>query len=202
MVNVTDAKDVAARARDLQWIVEQITPEEFYWQQSHYDNDSRRGRELLFLIANHDWVRATSEIIEIQRSDSIETTIKIDVDLDQITHEAFRKRTGRLWMPIALLPPHPEASVQWAPGRQRLEPDPFATVADSAGNLLPMLPTADVRHQMSAAMAEIIVNMAVSHWPSAEDIKQTEDAISPTVASPRQAEDDSRPTASRDQCLL
>ena len=44
-----------------------------------------------------------------------------------------------------------------------------------------MLPTADVRHQMSAAMAEIIVNMSISHWPDTGG---------------------QRPSASRDQCLL
>ena len=170
-MRMRDAKDVVDWARQLQSIVERITPEEFHWQESHYDHDSRRGRELLFLIANHEWVRATSEIIEIERSDAIDTTLKIDIDLDQITHEAFRKKAGPLWMPITLLPPHYAQSGQLPLRDQRLEPDPFATVTDAIGLLLPMLPTADVRHQMSAAMAEIIVNMAISHWPdtSADD---------------------------------
>ena len=180
-MRIRDAKDVVNRARQLQSIVERITPEEFHWQESHYDHDSRRGRELLFLIANHEWVRATSEIIEIERSDAIDTTLKIDIDLDQITHEAFRKKAGPLWMPITLLPPHYAQSGQLPLRDQRLEPDPFATVTDAIGQLLPMLPTADVRHQMSAAMAEIIVNMAISHWPDTSG---------------------QRPSASRDQCLL
>ncbi len=180
-MRIRDAKDVVDRARHLQSIVERITPEEFHWQESHYDHDSRRGRELLFLIANHEWVRATSEIIDIERSDAIDTTLKIDIDLDQITHEAFRKKAGPLWMPVTLLPPHYAQSGQLPLRDQRLEPDPFATVTDAAGQLLPMLPTADVRHQMSAAMAAIIVNMAVSHWPDAGG---------------------QRPSASRDQCLL
>ena len=79
--------------------VGQITLEEFRWQESHYDHDSRQGRELLFLMANSEWIRASSEIIEVNRSDPVETLIKIDVDLDQITHEAFRKRTCRFWLP-------------------------------------------------------------------------------------------------------
>ena len=181
IVRIRDAKDVVDRARQLQSIVERITPEEFRWQESHYDHDSRRGRELLFLIANHEWVRATSEIIGIERSDAIDTTLKIDIDLDQITHEAFRKKAGPLWMPVTLLTPHYARSDQLPLRDQRLEPDPFATVTDAAGQLLPMLPTADVRHQMSAAMAEIIVNMAISHWPDTGG---------------------QRPFASRDQCLL
>lgn len=152
-----EAWEVAGSARQLQANVTAVTSEEFRWQESHYDRDSRYGRELLFLIANHDWVRATSEIINISRSDAIDTTIKIDIDLAQITHEAFRNKTGLLWLPIAVLPPQPAVGAQAESGHYRLEPDPFATVTGAAGELLPLLPTADVRHQMSAAMAEIIV---------------------------------------------
>ena len=154
-----DDQMVYKLAKDLREKVRSVSPDEFYWQESHYDHDSRQGRELLFLMANYEWVRATSEIIDITRSDAIETTIKIDVDLTQITHEAFRKRTGRRWLPIAMLPPET--------GQRHFEPDLFAAVTDAAGDPMPMLPAADLRHQMSAAMAEIIAKMAVSHLPSA-----------------------------------
>ena len=176
-----DEKELPEIAAVLWQIVTRVSAEEFRWQESHYDSDSRRGRELLFLMANNEWVRATSEIIDISRSDSIETTIKIDVDLDQVTHEAFRNRTGRFWLPVIVLPPPAGSDARPAPDPHRLEPDPFATVTDAAGNLMPMLPTADARHQMSAAMAEIIVNMAVARWPGP---------------------DQERPTATRDQRLL
>ena len=176
-----EARDVAYSAGQLLTNVRAVTAEEFYWQESHYDNDSRHGRELLFLIANHEWVRASSEIIEISRSDAIDTTIKIDIDLGQITHEAFRKRIGIFWLPITVLPTQPTESAQNESGRHRLEPDPVATVTDAAGNLLPLMPAADIRHYISAAMAEIIVNMAVARWPDS---------------------DGKRPTATRDQRLL
>jgi hypothetical protein len=176
-----DEKELPEIAAELWQIVTRVGAEEFRWQESHYDSDSRRGRELLFLMANNEWVRATSEIIDISRSDSIETTIKIDVDLDQVTHEAFRNRTGRFWLPVIVLPPPAGSQSRPEPNPHRLEPDPFATVTDAAGNLMPMLPTADARHQMSAAMAEIIVNMAVARWPG---------------------RDQERPTATRDQRLL
>jgi hypothetical protein len=93
------------------------------------------------------------------RSDAIETTIKIDIDLEQITHEAFRHRGGQLWLPVVVLPPLKRPGLP--------EPDPFVTltVTDAGGNLLATLPNADVRHRISAAMAEIIVNMAVAWWP-------------------------------------
>ncbi len=146
-------------ADKLRRMVETVSAEEFSWQEAHYDRDSRQGRELLFLMANHEWIRATSEIVGITRSDTVETTIKVDVDLSKITHEAFRDRTGRpIWLPVAVLPPPTEHS--------RTEPDLFATVTDATGKPVPMLPAPDLRHQTSAAMAEIIVKMAISHLPA------------------------------------
>ena len=158
-----------------------ITTEDFRWQESHYDHDSRHGRELLFLIANNEWIRGTSEIIEVSRSDAIDSTIKIDIDLNQVTHEAFNDRWGRFWLPIIVLPPEISDSRSQRSVQYRQEPDPFATVTDASGTLLAMLPNADVRHRISAAMAEIIVNMAVARWIGPED---------------------GRPTATRDQRLV
>lgn len=158
------ADAIVATARKLRRMVEAVSAEEFSWQEAHYDRDSRQGRELLFLMANHEWVRATSEIVNITRSDAVETTIKIDIDLGQVTHEAFRNRTGPIWLPIAVLPPYADHS--------RLQPDLFATVTDAGGNPVPMLPMADLRHQTAAAMAEIIVKMAISHVPASADGRQ------------------------------
>lgn len=179
-----DAKEIR-QIRKSAWrvwrFVLSITTEDFLWQESHYDHDSRHGRELLFLIANDEWIRGTSEVTEVNRSDAIDTTIKIDIDLDQITHEAFNDRWGRFWLPIIVLPPEiPDAGSQ-SSVQYRQEPDPFATVTDASGTLLAMLPNADVRHRISAAMAEIIVNMAVARWIGPED---------------------RRPTATRDQRLV
>src|SRR5215469_11703046 len=144
---ITRPPDVET-GQNLLRMVEMVSAEEFSWQEAHYDHDSRQGRELLFLMANHEWVRATSEIVDITRSDAIETTIRVDVDLSQITHEAFRKRTGRLWLPVAILPPLTILPLQT--GQRRFEPDLFATVTDAAGNPMPMLPAADLWHQISA----------------------------------------------------
>lgn len=145
-------------ARKLNYLIGQITPEEFRRQDANYDRDSALGRELLFLIANNEWARATSEIIDIARSGTVDTTIKIDVDLTRIAHEAFRDRTGQLWLPVLVLPPLQLRS---------LEPDPFATctVTDARGAQLATLPNADVRHRVAAALAEIIVNIAVARLP-------------------------------------
>jgi hypothetical protein len=166
-VDLHNKDETPAAAKQLQAIVGQITPEEFRWQEANYDRDSLAGRELLFLIANNEWARATSELIDLARSDAVDTTVKIDIDLDRVTHEAFRRRTGRLWLPVLLLPPllMPQYGAQQP---QRLpEPDPFVTmtVTDASGVLLAALPNADVQHRISAALAEIIVNMAVARWP-------------------------------------
>lgn len=146
--------DVAVR---LDYMVSQITPEEFRWQDANYDRDSALGRELLFLIADNGWSRATSEKISVTRSDSLETSIEIDIDLDRITHEAFRGRTGRIWLPILVLPPL----------RQRTESDPQSalTVMDAAGTPQATLADADITHRIAAAITEIIVNMAVPRLP-------------------------------------
>src|SRR5262249_15787898 len=49
-----------AVARRLDYMIGQITPDEFAWQDANYDRDSALGRELLFLIANDEWIRSTS----------------------------------------------------------------------------------------------------------------------------------------------
>jgi len=51
----------------LDYMIGQITPDEYTWRDANYDRDSVLGRELLFLVANDGWIRATSEIIDIAR---------------------------------------------------------------------------------------------------------------------------------------
>jgi hypothetical protein len=171
----TAAKHIRDIAETLSDIVMAIDHEEFYWYDTHYERDSSRGRELLYLISHHEWVRATSEIIRITRSDVIETDLKINIDLSEIKHEAFRGRTGDVWLPVAVLPPlkHTE---------RRLEPDPFAAVSDAVGNLLPLAPAEDLSHQISAALAEIIVNMAASH---SRDFSASQEQSGPSRAPTR-----------------
>jgi hypothetical protein len=153
-----------ATADELRRLVEQVTPEEFSWQEANYGRDSELGCELLYLIANNEWARATSEIIDISQRRAVDTTIRIDVDLDRITHEAFRYRAGRLWLPVFVLPPPlKDDGPPWP------EPDPFGTmtVTDDSGISLPTMAGAEVRHRISAALAEIIVNIASTRLPRA-----------------------------------
>ena len=169
-------------ALNLRLMVEEVTLEDFHRQENSYEHDCSQGRELLFLIANHEWVRGTSEIVNLSRSDAIETEIKVDIDLRQITHEAFRDKTGQLWLPISVLP------IPKRTDQRYLEPDPFATVTDAAGNLLPLMPADELGNQISAALAEIIVNMAIAHvrdmpGTPAHNKLDSSQAVSPRVAS-------------------
>jgi hypothetical protein len=166
--------DIQNIANTLLNIVTHVTAEEFYWQDAHYSTDSRLGRELLYLIANDEWIRSTSEILDVSRSDTVTESIRFDVDLDRITHEAFHEGTQRIWLPLFVLTPD-------GPGQDPMSAQAALTVTDAAGIQLAPVPQADVRHQLSAALAEVIVNFAVARWPEA---------------------DERRPAADRDQRLL
>lgn len=162
LVDVARPEMIREIAEELFSLVARVTPEEFRWQEANYDRDSALGRELLYLIANNEWTRATAEIVDITRSDAISTTVKIQIDPDLMPYEASRGRTGRLWLPVLVLPPTGE------PGAIRLrEPDPFVTmtVTDANGHPVATLPGAEVRHRIAAGLAEIIVNMAIARWP-------------------------------------
>jgi len=155
-------------------IIPRVTLEEFYWQDSHYSTDSRLGREMLYLIANDEWIRTTTEVLDVSRSDAVDTTIRFDVDLDRITHEAFHAGTGQIWLPLFTLT---------TDGNPENEP---LTVTDANGTELAAVPQADVRHQIAAALAEIIVNFTLARMP-------VHAAPSPFAR---------RPSAGRDQRLL
>jgi hypothetical protein len=236
-------------AQWLRTIARGITGDEFIRQDARYSRDSRYGRELLFLMAYNGWIRGTTENVNISRSDAVDTSITMELDLGQITHEAFHHQGGDIWLPLLVLPvqrpvPNPDSDsdsgrarsaavsgrrtpvsalfrragrprsaeeartimarpdriglpallellgLHWRPRRvHRPDPDPFTslTVTDAAGDLLPIVPQADVRHWIAAAMAEIIVNMAVARW----------------VGKPgKPGKSGKRPTATRDQRLI
>jgi hypothetical protein len=174
--------EVAVR---LAYLVGQITPQEFDRQDANYERDSALGRELLFLIADNSWTRATSEKIAITRSDSFETRVQVDVELDRITHEAFRGRSNPIWLPLLVLPPLyplPRRRSIWHRLRSReassLEPSGLLRVPDALATLgvsdmndapLPTLSNADTQHRLAAAVTEIILNMAEERWPGASD---------------------------------
>lgn len=161
MISISEASaqsallDVAYR---LDYMIGQITPEEVQWQDANYDHDVANGRELLFLTAHDDWIRATSENIRIARSDTIDTEIGINIDFRRFTHEVFRNGGGHLWLPILVLPPvHQELPA----------PDPISTLTVTGADGVPLviLAHADVRHRVAAALTDIILKVAAALLP-------------------------------------
>ena len=184
----SDARGDVAWARQTRFNVGRVTPEEFRWQESNYDRDSRFGRELLFLIANNEWTRATSETLDLARSNAVNTTVEIDIDLDRITHEVLRHRTGRLWLPVLVIPPFRPKVPQELQEPPQHDPSAMLTVTDASGGLLATLPSADVRRGFSAALAEIIVNVAAVRLQMKTETRDTRLLLSAAiyqVAPPR-----------------
>jgi hypothetical protein len=135
-----------------------ISTDEFSWQDGHYRQDSSLGRELLYLLANDEWIRTTTEVIDVSHPDLIDTTITIDADLTMITHEAFRDRTGRISLPVFVpLDQADRAADHWA----------TISVTDGTGVPLTLLPAVGVRHQIASALADLIITFAVSRLESA-----------------------------------
>jgi len=167
------ADDITDTTARLLFMISQVTADEFFRHDSHYNQDSRLGRELLYLIANDDWVRSTTEVINLSRSDAVDTTVTVNVDLSQITHEAFRDGAAPVWLPLLLLPVTDDA-----PPASPDDHDASAgqlTVTDADGTRLAPLRDADVWHAISAALAEIIVTMAVGVWPWPDKAHPTAD---------------------------
>ncbi|HTU72135.1 MAG TPA: hypothetical protein VMG38_01320 [Trebonia sp.] len=151
--------------------ISQVTADEFQWHDVHYNRDSRLGRELLYLIANDDWIRSTTEVINLGRSDAVDTTVAVSVDLSKVTHEAFGEGYGWIWLP--LLVPSTEQDIADSeaaqkPLRTRLLSQGEAgqvIVTGLDGSRLAPLPDGDTWHAISAALADVFVTMADALWP-------------------------------------
>lgn len=130
-----------------------VTIEDFRRQETRYDLDSRLGRELLYLIANDEWIHTTTEVVDLQKSTTIDATIRVEVNLDRITHEAFREPRDQLWLPLLVLPPRAAGD---DPDRHLTAAVPLVT--DAGGEVLSTLPQLQVRRWVSAALSEIMLN--------------------------------------------
>jgi hypothetical protein len=159
--------DPLARSRHLVGVLARavgaVTIEDFRRQETRYDLDSRLGRELLYLIANDEWIHTTTEVIDLKKSSTVDTTIRVEVNPDRITHEAFRESRDRLWLPLLVLPPRVQAD-----GTARRLTAAVPIVTDGTGDILSTLPQLQVRRWVSAALAEIVLNSATG-WFSGPD---------------------------------
>ena len=140
-----------------------VTISEFRAQETGYDEHSRNGRELLYLAANDDWNRGTREVVRVVAANVVDTSIEVHVDLSRVTHEAFRERTGTVWLPLLVLPPVTD------PGSGTVRPvAPSPRVTDAAGATLPPLPQSEARQWTAAALTEIMLNLASLVAPPGE----------------------------------
>jgi hypothetical protein len=124
-----------------------VTLEDFLDQEAHFDEDSLRGRELLHLAADSEWVRGTRESVDLASSRTVKSTVQVQVDLAKITHEAFGDAERLLWLPLLILPPPLSSQTTLAP---------TPSVRDAGGTVVPTLPQAQARRWIAAALAEII----------------------------------------------
>jgi hypothetical protein len=158
---------VAERTRRLREAVGNVTLEEFRSEDAHFERRSRLGRELLYLIANNGWCRRTTEVVDVQHAQFVDTDVIVDVDLAYADHEAFELDAGLTWLPLLALPrmipaPAPDpAGRRRRPVVDREDPDPIASleVSDASGARVHRLPQAEVHQRLAAALAEIVVNL-------------------------------------------
>ena len=132
-------------ARLLRACVEEVTVEEFRIGDFRVERDAALGRQLLFLLTNEEWLRRTSEHLEIQRVRVVDTEVVVDVDLSLVTPAALG---GRL-LPILAVPPPREGVVS--------DPVTSLEVTDAAGARAFKLPQSQVQRRFAAAYAEIVL---------------------------------------------
>lgn len=169
---------VVSRTERLRAALAQVTLEEYRSEDVRFERDSRLGRELLYLVANNSWCRRTTEVLHVNLAQAVDTDVIVDVDLSYADHEAFELDAGLTWLPLLALPPmkarDPSRSrdsrlfrdlqarlevpiARWADD----DADPIATleVSDAGGKRIHRLTQAEVRQRLSAALAEMILNV-------------------------------------------
>jgi len=168
---------VASRTERLRAALAQVTLEEYRSEDVRFERDSRLGRELLYLVANNSWCRRTTEVLRVNLAQAVDTDVIVDVDLSYADHEAFELDAGLTWLPLLALPPMKRREPSRARDprflkefREPTEPagrwsedeaDPIATleVSDAGGKRIHRLTQAEVRQRLSAALAEMILNV-------------------------------------------
>ncbi len=128
--------------------VEEVTVEEFRIGDFRVDRDAALGRQLLYLLTNEEWLRRTSEQLEIQRVRVVDTEVLVDVDLSLVTPAALDARRP-VWLPVLAVPPPVEGVVS--------DPVTSLEVTDAAGARVFKLPQSEVQRRFAAAYAEIVL---------------------------------------------
>ncbi len=150
--NAVVGDEPGALGRELAREVLDVTLEEFRLTESRFETDSRLGRELLYLVSNTEWVRRTTEILDVSRVAAVETRVVVDVDVSYIAHEALRAVDGPIWLPLIALP-RPAGTDPAAGTDTAVSVD----VVDGGGARVAEVPPAEVWRQLAAALSEVLV---------------------------------------------
>ncbi len=137
-----------ATGRQLRRCVEEVTVEEFRIGDFRVERDAAFGRQLLFLLTNEEWLRRTSEQLELKRVRVVDTEVVVDVDLAFVTPAALDGRRP-LWLPILAVPPAAHGAVA--------DPVTSLEVTDASGARVFKLPQSEVHRRFAAAVAELVL---------------------------------------------
>jgi hypothetical protein len=127
-----------------------VTEQEMRAQDETFDKDSRAGRELLFLLADDEWVRASTETVRLENASTVSTTLRFDVDLSAVSHEAFLDGDEQLELPLLVLRPPDDGSALAS----------SVVVRHGDSRELPV-PQSEVFHRFAAALSEILLGLAM-----------------------------------------
>jgi hypothetical protein len=98
-----DVPSAADMLRLLRRCVAEVGVAEFAAEDLRFDSDSRLGRQMLYLLAYDSWIRGSLEAVDLFSATSVATTIRLDLDLATILHEAF-EGDDRLALPLLVFP--------------------------------------------------------------------------------------------------
>ncbi len=126
-----------------------VTVEEFRLADFRCEADARLGRKLLYLLSNTEWVRRTTEHVEIGRARVVDTEVVVDVDLSYLPRAVLDD--GPTWLPILAVPPPRPV------GDDERDPVTSMEVTDAAGARVSKAPQAEVHRRLAAALAELVL---------------------------------------------
>ena len=152
-------RQAGATARRLRQCVEEVTVEEFRIGDFRVERDAGFGRQLLFLLSNEEWLRRTSEQLELKRVRVVDTEVVVDVDLSFVTPAALEGRRP-VWLPILAVPPAADGATA--------DPVTSLEVTDASGARVFKLPQSEVHRRFAAAVAELVLARLPGSRPEAD----------------------------------
>ncbi|WP_088316111.1 hypothetical protein [Kineosporia sp. R_H_3] len=154
----TAATAPSARDRDgvldaLVAATDDVTVEEFRLVELRVESDARLGRRLLYLLSNTEWVRRTTEHLDVGRARVVETEVVVDVDLSYLPGAVLDEDV--VWLPVLAVPP-PVAGPREQPGPDR-DPVTSMEVTDAGGARISKATQAQVHRWLAPALAELVL---------------------------------------------